>query len=120
MRGKIFADSNKIINWIPENPTGDVSGTKIAMDLISNLLEEQEKSSILVDLTKSFRPNTAQRQIIINALKNNFHNISKIAIFGENALMKAVAAFIINASGYTNMHFFVNRNQATQWLLEND
>jgi len=116
MKGKIFVDSSKIINWIPEDPTGDIEGTKLAMDVMEGLLEEQGLSSILVDLTKSRRPNPLQRQIIINALQSNSHNIKKIALFGQTALMKAVAHFVINASGYERMKFFASRSQALQWL----
>ena len=117
MKGKIFIDSSKIINWIPEDPTGDVEGTKLAMDVMESLIEEQGPSSILVDLSKAPRPNGLQRQIMINSIQSNFHNIRKIAIFGENALMKAVAYFVVNTSGYGNLKFFSNRSEATQWLL---
>ena len=120
MKGKVFADSAGIINWIPEDPTGDVEGTKLAVNVIEGLLDEQGPSTILVDLSKAPRPNALQRQIVINGLQSNFHNITKIAFFGHNALMKAVAYFVINNAGFQNIRFFANRNQATQWLLEKE
>ena len=118
MKGKVFVDSAQIVNWIPEDPTGDIEGTKLAMDVLESIIEEAGPSLILVDLTKGLRPNALQRQIIINAIRRNFNNIQKVAIFGESALMKAVAFFVINASGYSNMKFFPSRSQAIQWLQQ--
>jgi hypothetical protein len=118
MKDKVFVDSDSIVNWIPENVTGDVEGTSVAVNVLSELIEEHAPSSILVDLTKAQRPNTLQRQVIINALQSNKHNIHKVALFGESPLMKAVAYFIINASNYGTIRFFSSRNKATIWLKE--
>ncbi|MBI4091097.1 MAG: STAS/SEC14 domain-containing protein [Candidatus Komeilibacteria bacterium] len=118
MKGKVFVDSAQIVNWIPEDPTGDIEGTKLAMEVMEGIVEEQGPSLILVDLTKGQRPNALQRQIIINTIRSNMHSIKKIAIFGESALMKAVAFFVINTSGYSNMRFFSSRSQAIQWLQQ--
>jgi hypothetical protein len=118
MKDRVFIDSDNILNWIAENPTGDVEGTTLSVDVLSNLLDEHGPISILVDLTKADRPNTLQRQIILNGIQSNRHTIKKIAIFGESPLMKAVAYFIINASGYEQMKFFTSRNKATSWLKE--
>lgn len=120
MKDKVFVDSDSILNWIPENNTGDVEGTSVSVNLLSELLEEHAPASVLVDLSKAQRPNTLQRQIIINALQSNKHNLRRVALFGESPLMKAVAYFIINTSGYDNIKFFSSRNKATLWLKEKD
>ncbi|OGY88728.1 MAG: hypothetical protein A2677_00150 [Candidatus Komeilibacteria bacterium RIFCSPHIGHO2_01_FULL_52_14] len=118
MKGTVFVDSNKIINWAPENPTGDVEGTKLAMEVMEGLVNEQGPSSILVDLSKSKRPNALQRQIIINTIRANIHNLKKIAFFGETPLMKAVTYFVINTVGFANIQFFSSRSEALQWLTK--
>lgn len=120
MNSKVFVDSNKIINWIPEDPTGDIEGTKLAMEVMESLTEEEGPSNILVDLSKAHRPNALQRQIIINTIQSNAHNIKNVAFFGENALMRAVAYFVINTAGYNNIRFFANRNEAIQWLTKEE
>lgn len=115
-KDKIFVDRNNVLNWIPENPTGDTEGTILSFDVMENLLDQHGPMSIIVDLSKSLRPDSSQRHIIIGRLKEHMHQINKIALFGESPLMKAVAHFIINASGFTNIKFFQNRQQARQWL----
>jgi hypothetical protein len=118
MKDRVFIDSDTILNWIPGNPTGDIEGTSLSVNVLSDLLEEHSPTCVLVDLTRAQRPNTLQRQIIINGLQSNRHNIKKIALFGESPLMKAVSYFIINTSGYENMKFFSSRNKAVLWLKE--
>lgn len=118
MKDKVFVDNEGILNWIPENVTGDVEGTSLSINVLTDLLEEHAPAMILVDLSKAERPNALQRQIIINAVQSNKHNIKRVALFGETPLMKAVAFFIINASGYDCMRFFSSRNKATMWLKE--
>ena len=118
MNDKVFVDSKGILNWIPETPYGQTEGTKGAIDMIKQLLDEHGPMRILIDLSKSERPDKHQRQIIINALRNNFHNVSKIALFGVAPVMKAVAFFIINSAGYSNLKFFSSRSQAESWLMD--
>ncbi len=120
MKDRVFVDSDNILNWIPGNQTGDVEGTSMSVNVLSELLEERSPSCVLVDLSRAQRPNTLQRQIIINGLQSNRHNIQKIALFGESPLMKAVSYFIINTSGYENMKFFSSRNKAVTWLKEGE
>ncbi len=118
MKDRVFVDNDGILNWIPGNTTGDVEGTSLSVNVLTGLLEEHGPIAVLVDLTRAQRPNSLQRQIIINALQSNRHNIKKIALFGESPLMKAVSFFIINTSGYDAMKFFSTRNKATIWLRE--
>ncbi len=115
---KVFIDSHNFINWIVENPTGDIEGTRLAIEVMIQLLEESDPMSILVDLSKGHRPNAEQRNIVIQAIKDNFDKIKKIAIFGESPLMKAVAYFILNATGYNHIRFFSIRHLAEAWLHE--
>lgn len=118
MKGKVFIDRHNIINWVPEDPTGDVEGTKLACDVMQNLLEEHGPMNILVDLTKAPLPDLQQRTVVIDAIKKNFQWIKRIAIFGESPIMKVVASFIIMTAGYGNVRFFSSRNQARAWLEE--
>ena len=105
------------MNWIAEDPTDDVEGIKLSMDIMVGLLEEhQGPINLIVDLSKGQRPNKVQRQIIINTLQSNHHNIKKVAIFGASPLMKAVSYFVINTAGFERIKFFDSRQQAIQWL----
>ena len=117
---KVFKDHQSIINWIPENETGDIEGTKQSIEVIVSLLDENDTNGILVDLSKAERPDSHQRQIIVNAVKSNISKIKRIAIFGETPLLKTIAYFIINATGYSNMKFFDTRNHALAWLNGDD
>lgn len=116
MSDKVFIDSGEILNWIPENETGDIEGTRRSVQVMEDLLEEHTKMGILVDLSKAQRPNREQREIIINAIRSHTSNINKVALFGETPLIKTVAFFIINASRFENMKFFSNRSEALAWL----
>lgn len=118
MKDKVFIDDRNILNWIPENDPGDAEGTKIAIDLMKELLDENAPMPIIVDLSKAKRPDKNQRQIIISGLQNNFHAISKVALFGDTPLLKTIAYFIIKTSGFENMRFFDSRNKAMSWLVE--
>lgn len=117
-KDKVFVDSKNILNWIPENPYGDASGTKATIDLMKQLLDEHGPMPILVDLSKADKPDKDQRQIIISSIQNNFHNISRIALFGETPILKVISFFIINTANYKNMKFFSSRSIAEKWLLD--
>ena len=118
MKGKIFADTNNIIHWMPENPTGDLEGVTLAMDILEQLVNDHKPAMILVDLSKGQRPDAASRQMIISTIKRNAPSIKKNALCGHSPLMKAVAFFVINTSGYKNMRFFPSRHEASAWLME--
>ena len=115
---KVFIDRYRILNWIPENPSGNVEGTQRSVDLMVNLLDEHGEMNILVDLSKADRPTAEQRKVIVNALRSYLKKIKKVAIFGQTPLMKAVSYFIIHAAGYSNTRFFDSRNKAEAWLRE--
>lgn len=117
MKGKIFVEKNKIINWMPENPTGDTEGIRLAMDVLDNLVSENPPAHILVDLSKAHRPDANARALIIDTIRRNSKSIKKIALCGHSPLMKAVSYFVINTSGYNNMQFFSSRHEAAEWLL---
>jgi hypothetical protein len=117
-KDKVFLDRNNIINWIPENPTGDIEGTILSFDVMRELLNECGPTSVLVDLSKAIRPDASQRKIMIERIKDDLGNIKKGAIFGNTPLMKAVAYFVINATGIKNIKFFDSRNQAMTWLRQ--
>ncbi len=120
MTDKIFMSNGTIVNWIPESMTGDEESIQKSMEVMNDLIEEHGPVTVLVDLSKAHRPNSKQREIIISALQADSHKILKIALFGETPLMKAVAYYVINTSGFSNMRFFANRSKAEQWLKESD
>jgi hypothetical protein len=118
MHDKIFIDDINILNWVPDTEAGDVESVRGSMSLLSELIDEHTPTLLLVDLTRSHRPNAEQRKIIVQTLKANAHRILKMAFFGDTPLMKAVSYFIINASGFTNVKFFSSRTKAISWLKE--
>lgn len=118
MSEKIFLDNHGIINWIPENSSGDLVGTKLSVDVMASLVEEKSPAVLLVDLSKAKRPTREQRDIIINGLQVNAHHIKKIALFGQTPLMKVISYYIIHATNFDTMRFFDSRTEAIAWLRD--
>lgn len=118
MSEKVFLDNHRILNWTPENPTGDIAGTRLSLDVMQSLLDEHGPLSILVDLSKAPLPSPEQRAMEINSLQINAHRIKKIALFGHTPLLKVVAYYIIHATNFDAMKFFNSRTEAVAWLRE--
>ena len=89
--------------------------SKEAVLKLHNMVEG--KICVLVDLNKAGRPSPFSRKMW-NDLSEQEEKIVKVALFGLHPVAKIIAAFFIGITRNKKTKFFMNRENALEWLLE--
>lgn len=118
MSHKVFLNSK---GFLEQAYIGDQTGEAIAQAineanaLIEQLRSKQQPVLILVDSSQLGKLSTPTRKASMEAFRNASYD--KVAIYGLEALSKAIISLIIHASGkQSKVRMFASRKAAEAWL----
>jgi len=126
---KLFVDNDGILNLEMLSGVNDVVSNVRQAELIrDNFLKifsqkSDQTFNCLISLgglgPAAHYPSPQSRQIFAQLIEDK--RLKKIAVYAPSILLQAIMRFIIYVSDKKdNMQFFQNKDQAINWLLENE
>ena len=79
-----------------------------------------EHSLYTVTNIENVRFDSKSTDLVIKYMKNNKPYVKYGAVIGLDGIKKLMVSTIVKLSGRSNMHFAFTREQAVEWLLQQD
>ena len=79
-----------------------------------------EHSLYTVTNIENVRFDSKSADLVIKYMKNNKPYVKYGAVIGLDGIKKLMVSTIVKLSGRSNMHFAFTREQAIEWLLQQD
>jgi hypothetical protein len=79
-----------------------------------------EKSLYTITSIENVRFDSNSKEVVANYMKHNKPYIKKAVVIGFDGIKKVMINMIVKMSGRTDVHFAFSKQQAIEWLLEQD